>query len=256
MFCGKCGADIKNPEAKHCPTCGTALGEERVVYCQKCGTKQDGSNTYCEECGALLKLAAVEMPAPMPVAVSSSVEESTSCENPISVGQSTYAGQSTPVEQGASAVQIDRETPSSPAQAQSQPQKLSWEWEASAGSTVAGFVTCYAVSGLFSVMIYSSNASIVLCGSVLLLLLCAFQLGWTMFWYPSLFDEKPSVNSNLLSSGSISFLNGLFGGIFGFLWNECLNKAKLGISQAFIGLVAGIGLFLCVFACAAAALMM
>lgn len=59
-FCDKCGAELKNENAKFCDNCGTGINQNEIannninstVICQKCSTANPTTATKCINCGA------------------------------------------------------------------------------------------------------------------------------------------------------------------------------------------------------------
>lgn len=95
------------------------------------------------------------------------------------------------------------------------------DWEPSVGLTVVGIV-CNIIIG--TIMDLISNTIVLYVYYGVWATLC---IVYGLIVYPRYFTQEPLIKNSKL----ISFLNGLFGHLFGLLWNHNLTKQKRGISH-------------------------
>ena len=107
-------------------------------------------------------------------------------------------------------------------------------WRTSVGMTILGIVLGIAINciGAYSYVSVNSDLVVSSTGShtlalIVQLIVALAGIIYCVVAYQSYFTESPKVTS----PGTVSLLNGLFGGIiFGCLWNANLTKRNKGIS--------------------------
>lgn len=107
---------------------------------------------------------------------------------------------------------------------------LQANWKTSVGMTILGVVLMSIISGLPRLFPSSSLISA---------LLLIAGLVYALAIYPTYFSKDPKS----VKAGTVSLLNGLFGGIiFGCLWNSNITKRKQGKSYIVYAVFAGLSL--------------
>ena len=139
--------------------------------------------------------------------------------------------------------QLPVTTPVTPSTPIPEPKKLGlpyWTTEIgpSAGGMILIAVINYALNSLSATAQSLGELMMLDLASVVILVATIY---YAVKVYPSYFSDKPL----LTSSSTISFLNGLFGGIiFGCLWNYNLTNEKMGVSYIVVTIMCGLGLLL------------